>query len=468
MPLSEPIRVALLVPYWTFWESSVGPAFRADREAIAADVAATLTAAGHDVVVRGLVSSPSEGTTMAATAGAGNADVVLVVQSMAVPPTHAVAALDALADVPVVVWALQREPAIPADFGAADITRLGATVGTPMLTNVLARAGRVHQIVVGEGDEVVRVVRAAGLASRLGRVTIARVGTPIAGYDCVDVDDDALREATGIRLVSVGPDEVARRYRAVTEDEVDALRSEVEAGFDVEGPWHDDAARSVRLAAALDALDADLGVDAGAMNCHVPEIRFAADPGVTPCFALGRETGRGVPWTCAGDVSTTVAMIVARSLGGAALYHEIEAIDFETAEVALANSGEHDIGWCPAGQRPRFRPNPWFESDAHTGWGAWFELPAGPASLVAFTPHPDESSGFRLVVAEGEITSRSFPESPTVGGAFRFAGALGVADAWKRWVTAGVNHHSAAAPGHLAADIETVARFLGVGCVRVS
>ena len=85
-----------------------------------------------------------------------------------------------------------------------------------------------------------------------------------------------------------------------------------------------------------------------------------------------------------------------------------------------------------------------------------------------FTRHHEEASGFRFVAAEGEITGRSFPDSPTVGGAFRFSGGEPVEAAWRRWAASGVNHHSAAAPGRLAGQTAAAARFLGVGFVRVS
>ena len=82
-------------------------------------------------------------------------------------------------------------------------------------------------------------------------------------------------------------------------------------------------------------------------------------------------------------------MLVGKRLSGAALYREVEAIDFETGEVALANSGEHDLAWCAEGCRPRLQANPWFESDPRTGASVWFELPPGPATMVGFTPHDD-------------------------------------------------------------------------------
>jgi len=97
---------------------------------------------------------------------------------------------------------------------------------------------------------------------------------------------------------------------------------------------------------------------------------------------------------------------------------------------------------------------------------AVLEPPAGPATLVGFTPHPDARGGFRFVVARGELTSRRFPETGTVNGAFRFRDGT-VEEAWARWASAGVNHHSSATPGDLSDDVAAVARHLGVDAVIV-
>ena len=474
---TAPARAAVVSPYWTFWEASAGgSALRDDRRALLADSVAALEASAGgplDVVCTGLLDSPE-------TAGAladgveGDLDVIVVVICMAAPPTHGLGFLDRFGDVPVVVWSVQRSRNIRAGFDASDITSAGTAVGTPQLTNMLARSGRPHEIVVGALDDAAchsrlgRAVHLAATASALRRARIARVGQPPPGYDCVDTDPATLRRATGITFVDVEPAELRRRWCDVDGAAVGRMRAEAEAAAEVAVSWDAAGQRSLAGAAALEALDDELGVAAGAMNCHVPELRFGAEVGVTPCYGLGRETSRGIPWACAGDVLTAIAMLVGKRLGGATLYHEVEVIDFDTDEVAIANSGEHDLAWCPAGERPRLQPNPWYANDPLTGACLWFELPPGPASLIGFTPHADEPSGYRFVVAEGHITERSLPQSPTVGGVFRFAGDAGVAESWRAWVAAGVNHHSSASPGHLAADVATVARYLGVGCVQVS
>ena len=464
--------IAVIHPYWGFWEAAAGgDAFRAERRSLLEKVVGLLTGSGAVIAWSGLVDSAAAGVEPAARIRASGAGVVLVVQSMAAPPTHAMAALDALDDLPVVVWAIQRSRTLRPGYDESDITTLGATVGTPMLTNVLGREGRPFELVVGAlrdrsaTDRLVGVLQAAATARLVQGARIARVGRPIDGYACVDVDDAALRSATGIELVPVDPAEIRNRYRLV--GSLAELEDEVAAGFEHLPDGIEGAARSLRLAKVLEDLDRDHGFSAGAMNCHVEEIRFGDHPGVTPCFGLGRETTKGIPWSCAGDVVTAVAMLVAKQLGGAALYHEIEAIDFETGEVVIANSGEHDLAWCPPDVRPRLQSNPWYRNDPVTGACAWFELPPGPATLVGFTPHHDERSGFRLIAAEGLVTGRSFPHSPTVGGAFRFSGDDPVEVVWRRWAEAGVNHHSAAAPGRLADQVAIVARYLGIGFIHV-
>jgi L-arabinose isomerase len=256
-------------------------------------------------------------------------------------------------------------------------------------------------------------------------------------------------------------------YLDASDERASAIELETRAAFEVDQPGGHGSSldRSVRCAVALEELGTREHLDAGAMNCHVPEIRFAAEPGIAPCLALGRETSRGVPWTCTGDVPTAIAMLTAKWLGAATLYHELESIDFDTNELAIANTGEHDLGWSEG--TPQLVTNGWFDGDPHTGLCACFALRAGPATLVAFTPHALEPSGFRYVVAEGEITGRSFPRSGTPNGAFRFAG-LTATDGFRRWALSGASHHSCASTGLIGEGIAIVADHLGVGCVRVS
>lgn len=474
-PLADPVRVGLILPYWVFWESSAED-LRSQRETMGMAGAEQLRALGFDVLTHPLIDSETAGREVGTSLLKAAADVVVVMFTMAAPPSHTLAVLDELGEVPVILWTLQHDGSAN-DQDVAGIVMDGGTVGTPMVTNVLVRSDRRFGLVVGAVNDAATMrtleaeLRAGAVARRLAGARIARIGDPVPGYLCVDADDDDLERALGVQVIRIDAAELQRRSQDTRGGAAEAsVRGEVAELFDVAKDLVDTEAlaTSMRLAAALRTIDDEYGLAAGTVNCHVPELRYAQDPGVTPCFALGRETSSGIPWTCTGDVLTAIAMLVTRALSGAALYHEIERIDLETGECLLANSGEHDLAWRPSGSTPRLRANPWFRRDERCGACAWHPLPPGSATLVAFTAHHAEPSGFRFIVAEGDITQRRLDSSPTVGGAFRFKDSSdGVAE-WHRWVLAGANHHDALGMGHIAGQIEAVCRWLGVGVELVT
>jgi L-arabinose isomerase len=468
-------RVGVVSPYWTLWEHTAGPTFRADRLALAQAVTDDLAARGAlEPVAVVEIASGDDGASVGRRFAADGVDAVLVIQTIAVPAAWTMAAIDSLPGTPVVIWALHETGLVDGGFDHGSITTQGATVGAPMLSNLLSRADRPFELILGRrSDEatitdVVDAIRLAGLARGIARARLGRIGRPLDGYAHVDVDDDALRAATGIELVFVDPEEVVARFTEVPADDVAALEADVRRDWTFEEePLPDDLARSLRAALALEVVVDAHGLDGGAFNCHVPQFRFGEVIGIAPCWALGRLTTAGRPFTCTGDIVTAVAMLTTKRLGGAAVYHEIEAIDYATGEVVIANSGEHDLAWLAPGARPRLRPNGWFcGRDAHCGVCAVLEPAPGPATLVGFTPHPQARGGFRYVVARGELTERAFPETGTVNGAFRFRDGR-VQEAWARWAAAGVNHHSSATPGDLSREVASVARHLGIEAVIV-
>jgi L-arabinose isomerase len=460
----------LIVPYNAFWEASVPYDLRADREALADTAQAALTSRVA-VAVRGTVASVEEGVSLGRRLRAEGVEAALVLQTMAVMPAYTLAALGEIPDIPVVVWTAHRHRRVPVDFDHSGITSEGATVGTPMLTNTLVRSGRPFDLVVGLIDDeatlraVADALRFGTVATRLRHARVGRVGPVFEGYDCVDADDSRLRGSIGIEPVRIRAAELRDLYLAVDSARVAELERETRELYDVDPSAEGDVlSRSLRAACGLDDLVQRHRLDAGAINCHVPEIRFGDDVGIAPCFALGRQTSRGVPWACSGDVVAAVAMLTLKLLGAAAQYHELESLDHETGELVVASSGEHDLAF--ASERPRLIRNLWYDADPRCGACACFAAPAGPATLVGFTELDAPQPGYRFVVAEGEFTGTAWPGVGTPHAAFRFGNGPAV-EAWTRWCRAGVNHHSAATPGAFAGAVTSVARFLAVDSVRI-
>jgi len=476
-----PSRPRLLVihPWWDLWAHTAPAGFREQRLALARRVAADLADVADPVAVveaASLEEAARIGERLAGQAGTeAPFGAVVVLQTMAAPAGHTLAILDRLPDVPVVLWAAHETGLVDGTFDHASITTQGATVGAPMLGNMLARTARPFELVLGRVDDpsvierVREALRVAATVSAVRRARLGRIGRPIPGYLHVDAPDSAIHAATGITLVAVEPDEVVEAWRGVGGARVDALEAEVRATWTFEGDPTEGGSleRSLRAALALEDVADAHGLDGGAFNCHVPQFRFGDEIGIAPCWGLGRLTTLGRPFTCTGDILTAIAMLVTKRLGGAALYHEIEAIDYATGEVVIANSGEHDLAWLASGGTPRLRRNGWFcGTDPRCGICAVLEPAPGPATLVGFTPHPDARGGFRLVAAQGELTSRTFAATGTPNGAFRFR-VGSVETAWARWARTGVNHHASATPGDLSGAVMAVAAQLGIEGVLV-
>lgn len=453
--------LAVVHPYWDFWEQSVPGDFRSDREELLRSVTAAL-ADEFTVVASLLLSNPDQAANAAD--DCRSADAVLVLSTMAVPAATSMALLDRLPNMPVVVWALHEERSLPADFSHSDITTRGATVGAPMIVSALARAGRPCDVAMTTLDRMeaaLTAIRCAAAAGSLRGATLLRIGSPMPGYTSVAADDNELA-GLDIRSVVVDPAELAARAKGISSAAVAGLRQAVEEQFDVDPAVSGLAVdRSLRIEAALGDLIAETGAAAGALNCHGPELRFSPDLGVAPCLALGRLTTAGVPWTCSGDVVTAIAMLTVQSLGLPTLYHEIEAVDYNTDEVVLANTGEHDLRLCGAA-RPGLAPDSWYTADPVPSACAIFSIPPSAAALVGFAP----LNGLRWIVADGEFTGSQYPRTGTPNAGFRFASGH-VSQVWPRWLQSGVVHHSAATNAHLADAVSRIAFHLGGHAVVV-
>ncbi len=463
-------RVAVLVPYWSFWEmaSEITPAKMLE----VAERSLQVGISGSEVVALETCDSFDSGTNAGQRLAVADPDVVLIIQAMAVAPGYTWAALAQIPSVPVIVWALStRSGRLASSFSPSDVTTDGCTVGLSQLSNVLHRRGVPFAAVIGSATdpEVCREISSAILAgycaSAVRRARVGVVGSAPEGYDCVTCDLGQLSQALGLQVVEVPTAEVARQF-AKRAGEFETFRCGLAEQYDV--PSGDDASvyRSLVAAMALEGIDRDNGLAAGVMNCHAEGVRLGVEVGVAPCFALGRETSRGIPWTCAGDVLTAVAMLIAKTLTGAALYHELNAVDFVTNEIAITNTGEHDLAWFQGPGVPGLVVDQWFERDPVPGLCANFSLPHSPATLIAFTEHPDESSGFRLIAAEGKVTGRTFAQAGTVNGAFAFDVGKAV-EAFRAWSATGANHHSALARGRVAEQVHLVSQYLRIGFSRV-
>ncbi|CAN5621053.1 hypothetical protein BH10ACT7_BH10ACT7_13010 [soil metagenome] len=455
-------RIGIVNPYWDFWESAVEGDFAQDRRDLAAIAATTLSTAAD--IAWAVTVQPGDDIAAITAQLDTEIDAIVVVATMAAYPGAVLALLASFPRTPIVLWAAHLGRAVDEDLSHSGITLRGGTVGTPMIGADLTRQGRPYDVVAGEITEVSRIsdaIRRATAAGAVRRSRLAVVGTPLPGYEWSRISDERLA-AVGVEVVASQPEHLAARVHAVTAAQIATARADL-GPFTVDTDVDDDALdTALRYSVALDQFVTEERLNAGTLNCHVAHLRLDPSLGSAPCFALGRSTSAGVPWTCTGDVATSLAMLLVTSLGAPTLYHEIEALDEVTDEAILANSGEHDSRFTPV-DPPRVINNPWFTRTPATA-SALFSIAPGPASLVGISTN--RQGQITVVVATGRFTERTAPDSGTVNAAFEFASGP-ITSAWERWSAAGVGHHSCATDRHVARDLEVVCRHLGIAFLEI-
>lgn len=456
-------RVALLAARFTFFDPHMLPGF-AERVRGIGDRCAEALREHVDLVYAGVVETEADAARARDVLSGERLDAVIYAPTMAVPAPLVLTALERVT-APLVVWNAIPVLRMADDLSQAEATENSTTVACLMLVNVLLRQGRpveVHTAAIDDPAAVaglVRVVRGAAAAGALRGATLLRIGHPMPTYlNVASTAEDLAR--LGVREVDVTRAELDAAFADVDDDAAAAVLAEVQ-GAGWRGDGGPGLARSARLAAAVRALVDRHGAVGGTVNCHGELLRFSDTVGIPACLAVAREATRGVNLSCTGDQPAGVALLLARRIAGAALYHEAYAPEPATGLMLLAAGGEGDPAWADG--EVALEANDHYPGEHGEGTSIAFALRRGPATMVSMSPIGDD---WHLAWATGEVVESRYRNMRGPNGMFRFDSddAVRAAD---RWIASGATHHNALAPGRLDVELEVAARVLGVRSVRV-
>ena len=382
-----------------------------------------------------------------AVAQAEGADVLLILQATF---TDAAFGLRAAAAFPgrVAVWAA-REPRVGGRL------RLNAFCGLNLLSHALGLHRRPFAWAYGDDADLDALlagplpapvegapVSAAPVPVRALR--IGRIGAHPDGFDTCAYDAPRLRVLTGAEVVTTDLSALFDRARAAPEAAVAPYRAKAAA---LEGAAALDAGemdRSLRLAAALDGLRREQGLDAMAIRCWPETFTEYGGAVCGPVSMLGEAR---VPCACEADVYGAVTQAILQDVARAPVFlADIVDADAETAVV-----------WH-CGQAP--------ESMAATPPAATVHTNRRQALLYEFALRPGRVTLFRLSQARGRhqvvIATGTAMDAPMA-----FTGTSGTIR-WDRaqvaedLIASGLEHHMALAYGDHAEALRGVAAGLGL------
>ncbi|MGZ8688483.1 MAG: hypothetical protein ACXWZP_08650 [Gaiellaceae bacterium] len=458
-------RVGIVSCYFTLFDEQMPVGFRQDREAVVRSYL-DLLGRDFDIVDAGMLTSDAEGDRANAILREAEPDVIVYAPSMAAPPSYAARALAGL-DVPLVVWNGPTIDRLPAGLTQAQATVNSSQVAAVMFANALVRERRPFATVtVSPTDQdgaalLTRTVRAAAVASSLRGAAVLRVGAWFPGY--LDVESShAELERLGVTEHAVTVPELNDAFADVEIDRIATGLSDLAADGWArrEGPADE---RSMQLALALADLVGATNAAAVTVNCHSNFLRWNPAIGISACLGASLLTAGGVPVSCTGDLPTALALMLARTLSGRALYCEFYTPERATGLMLLAAGGEGDPAWADPGHPVVVEPNEHYPGDHGAGASISFRLEPGPATALSLSP---VEGTWRLAWATGEIVEARYDTMGGPNGMFRFDSGSAF-EAGARWIASGATHHNALARGRLEVEIPVLARALGIEEVRV-
>ncbi|UWQ22636.1 hypothetical protein [Jannaschia sp. W003] len=275
---------------------------------------------------------------------------------------------------------------------------------------------------------------------------IGRIGEHPAGFDTCRYDADALRALAGAEVDEMALPELFERARAMPDTAVAPYAAEAGTLRGVEALDRGELDRSVRLAAALDAIRKERGLDAVAIRCW-PET--FTEYGGAVCGGVSMLGEARVPCACEADVYGAVTQGILGDVADAPVFLA-DLVDMD---------GETGVVWH-CGQAPRSMAAGEPAATVHTN--------RRQALLYEFALRPGRVTLFRLsqargtpqaVIATGEVVAAPMAFTGT-SGTVRFDAPA--ADVLADVMASGLEHHLALAYGDHAPALRGVAAHLGI------
>ena len=402
----------------------------------AEDLAAVLRAAGYEVVALGAIS------TAEAAVAAGR--------------RLAAAGAAALAFVPVswfedyLVLDLLEECSLPLCLWPLPGMETGALCGTQQLTCYLKQLGTPFEAVFGAIeagsalDRVLAFLRAAALHRRLRRARIGLAGQRVRGMTEVAVNEMALKQALGPRVVTVDLVGLLKRAQAADAATAAAVWDRVRAAAGKVCVSDGAGREAAGVYLAIQDTVRQEGLAALAFGCY-PDFMGCA------CLAASLLADAGIPLGCEGDVNTVVGQFMLMGLTGEATHNTdwLDPLPDGSVVFTHCGSGSYRL----AEKRGDITLAPVRLADR--GVCSLFPARPGPVTLVSLMP---VAAGYQVAVLEGEelSTEMVFPGNP-----LRVSFARPV-DEIIRWIyDEGIGHHWAAGYGHVGAELRAWARIAG-------
>jgi L-arabinose isomerase len=461
-----------LEAYWAQFEG-----LEARLQGYLSEVEQKIESPGRAVVNLGLVDTPQKAVAAGHSCRRNDIDILVVyVTTYALSST--VLPMVQRAKVPVLLLNLQPAAAIKYEAvnTMADGTAMTgewlaycSSCPVPEIANVFRRLNiPFHQVtgILRDDPECWQQIEewlcAAGVVHSLAHSRLGLMGHYYSGMLDIATDLTQVSGRFGVQVEILEVDELSGLRRDVSESSIQQKLSAFREFFAVGSDCSEgELKRAARTAVALDNFVEKNDLDMMAYYYKGTGVPENEDTLSSIILGTSMLTGSGIPIAGEYEVKNVIAMKIMDLLGAGGSFTEYYAMDFAEDLVLMGHDGPGHIGMAQG--KIKVRPLRVYHGKVGRGLSVEMSVKHGPVTLLSVVE--DQQRGFCLQVAEGESVPGTILEIGNTNSRYRFP--LGARRFVERWNSHGPAHHCAVGLGHVARQIEKVARLLNINFVEV-
>ena len=397
-------------------------------------------------------------------------DAIIIDESTYITDFIPIQAIDALPDIPVILFVTQASDNLWDTMCNTDVIRYEGLVGNTQLAGAFKKMGRKYRAVVGSLEdeeafaEIGKHLTALQLISDLKYMDIGFVGHTFRGMYDIEVDKTKIKGVFGPNVLYLDVTHLIDIWNALSEDEISAYVEQIkcELPYKFEGIDEEDVRKSVSLGLAVRKLIAKFGIDGlTLLGQHHVEVATRASADLSFYCA----ENDGCMTSHEGDLANLVMKYILNHISGdLPVFLEWSAFDIKTDTLLLTHHGVVDPKIHAADQNKcRVTPSP--EKWDFTGHGMSVEYMSKPGK-VTLACLIDAKDGWKLLLSGGECLE--LPQAPSFAPQFRFKHeSLSVKNYLKQIIEEGVAHHVCLVYGDYREDLKLWAQYTGLNIVEI-
>ncbi|MBE6910951.1 MAG: hypothetical protein E7473_00320 [Ruminococcaceae bacterium] len=397
-------------------------------------------------------------------------DAIIIDESTYITDFIPIQAIDALPDIPVILFVTQASDNLWDTMCNTDVIRYEGLVGNTQLAGAFKKMGRKYRAVVGSledeeaFEEIGKHLKALQLISDLKYMDIGFVGHTFRGMYDIEVDKTKIKGVFGPNVLYLDVTHLIDIWNALSEDEISAYVEQIkcELPYKFEGIDEEDVRKSVSLGLAVRKLIAKFGIDGlTLLGQHHVEVATRASADLSFYCA----ENDGCMTSHEGDLANLVMKYILNHISGdLPVFLEWSAFDIKTDTLLLTHHGVVDPKIHAADQNKcRVTPSP--EKWDFTGHGMSVEYMSKPGK-VTLACLIDAKDGWKLLLSGGECLE--LPQAPSFAPQFRFKHeSLSVKNYLKQIIEEGVAHHVCLVYGDYREDLKLWAQYTGLNIVEI-